>query len=263
MANYLNIANDNGKLIISDTLNIMQPVRSIKGVINSFTANSVDSTYGPRAFSPYTGVSTETLNSIHADYEKALMAYRIVGDVGDLPYGRVYLSEYDYEKNIFKLGCNSFGNTPIEVQTAFLAYNGLKKPFGKCGMLAFNEQEKLIFDASLGTVHHLGSIYTKLNVGSDGDKNYLIKDLTGLGLDPARIFISLRATPYVSFVEYRDGGNQYRSGWRTWMPRYRVTDNKLFLDLKRWVPKNYTGYYDSEYQPIFAASLYYLPNIRL
>ena len=263
MASYLNIINDNQKLIISDTLNIMQPVRSIKGTIDTFTANPVSSTYGVRPLAPYSGVSSQYSTSTFVGSDAAFMAYRIIGDVGNLPYSRVFVKESDTANNSFKLGSHSRATTPFETQVVNLSYGALHNPLENSGMVAYNEQERLIFDASLGTVHHLGSINVKLNVGSDGDKSYLVKDLTGLNLDPARIFIAIRSVPMVSFVEFRSGGSQYRSGWRTWIPRYRVTGNNLYLDLQLWNALNYTGSFDQVYQPIFAASLYYLPNIRL
>lgn len=263
MASYLNIINDNQKLIISDTLNIMQPVRSIKGTINSFTANPVSSTYGVRPLAPYTGVASEYSTSTFVNSDSAFLAYRIIGDVGNLPYSRVFISENDPVNNRFKLGSHSRVNTPFEAQVVNISYGALQNPLENSGLVAYNEQEQLVFDASLGTVHHLGSINVKLNVSSDGDKSYLVKDLTGLNLDPARIFMATRSIPMVSFVEFRGGNSQYRSGWRTWIPRYRVTGNNLYFDLQRWLALDYTGSLDQVYQPIFAASLYYLPNIRL
>ena len=262
MANYLNIVNDNQKLIISDSLNIMQPVRSMKGSINTFTANPVSSTYGLRPFAPYTGES-DYLPTVYVGSDKALFAYRIVGDIGNLPYSRIFVGDKDSANNTYKLNSHSYTNTPFEMQAAYLSYGALHNPLENFGMVAYNEENQLVFDASLGSVHHLGSINTKINVGSDGNRSFLIKDITGLNLDPARIFISVRTVPMVSFVEYRDGGNQYRSGWRTWIPRYRVTGNLLYIDLQRWLALSYTGYYDQVYQPVFSASLYYLPNIRL
>lgn len=241
----------------------MQPVRSIKGTIDTFTANPVSSTYGARPLAPYSGVSSQYSTSTFVGSDAAFMAYRIIGDVGNLPYSRVFVSESDTVNNSFKLGSDSRVNTPFETQVVYISYGALHNPLENSGMVAYNEQEQLVFDASLGTVHHLGSINVKLNVGSDADKSYLVKDLTGLNLDPARIFIAIRSIPRVSFVEFRAGNSQYRSGWRTWIPRYRVTGNNLYLDLQRWLALNYTGSLDQVYQPIFAASLYYLPNIRL
>lgn len=262
MANYLNISNDNNLMVISDTINVMQPVRRLTATVDQFTEQSVDSTYGLRAFAPYYGESSQYVNAVSANAGKTRLAYRVVGDLSNLPYGYANLKESNAESNTYKVGFIGHTNVPLQVQLVWLSFGPLNAPFGNSGLLAYNEKEELVFDASLGTVHYLGGVYEKINVVSTQNKTYLIKDLTGLGLDYSRIFISAHSLPCVSFVEFRGGNSQYRSGWRAWSLRYRITDNKLYVDLLGWFPKNYTGYYDSVYAPIFAVSLYYLPNVK-
>lgn len=262
MANYLNISNDNNLMVISDTINVMQPVLRLTATVDQFTQMSVDSQYGLRAPAPYIGESSQYVNAVSAKAGETRIAYRVVGDLSNLPYGYASMKKSNDATNLYKALFVGHTNAPLQVQIVRLSFGPLSEPFGNSGLLAYNEKEELVFDASLGTVHYLGGVYDKIDVVSTQNKTYLIKDLTGLGLDYSRIFISAHSLPQVSFVEFRGGGSQYRSGWRAWSLRYRITDNKLYVDLLGWFPKNYTGYLDSVYNPIFAVSLYYLPNVK-
>ena len=262
MANYLNISNDNNLMVISDTINAMQPVLRLTATVDQFTQMSVDSQYGVRAPAPYVGESSQYVNAVSAKSGKARIAYRVVGNLSNLPYGYASVNKSNDATNLYKAFFTGHTNVPLQVQIVLLSFSPLSEPFGNSGLLAYNEKEELVFDASLGTVHYLGGVYDKIDVVSTQNKTYLIKDLTGLGLDYSRIFISAHSLPRVSFVEFRGGGSQYRSGWRAWSLRYRITDNKLYVDLLGWFPMNYTGYLDSVYNPIFAVSLYYLPNVK-
>lgn len=262
MSNYFEIRNNNGLLLVSEQSQTMQITSIVNFNVTSFNSNPIDNKYGYKPISPFVGYSPyldADVRGHKTTVGMGLNAFRLFGDVENLPY-ILAQREITTEGNL-RVRINSMGTQKAIGQTAYVSYGPLSKSLDNTGLVIYGEDEQsILFDASLGYVHHIASYQAKVNVISGGDFSVLLRDLTGLGLDYSKLFVHISDNPRVNLLDLNS--NFYRIGYRCFGSRIRVTANKLYLDVTRWVPYSYGKYIDEFYFPMLRVMVFYVPNIK-
>lgn len=261
MANYFQIKNKGGTLLLSDTVRAIQVTRVIPFAVSSFSVNAVGTSsafYGMAQFSANTTVPISNVRGHKGDVGNYnITAFRLFADMANPPY--MHVSAKHEVSGDWTLTLSSNQNQAVSGQLLHLGITAPNKSLLKKGMAIFRNG-KVHFDAVLGYVHHIASYQVKLNVINAGSHSILLKDLTGLGLDYSKLCMHLLSNPRVTMAEW--SGNLYRMGHRVFSARIRVTDNKLYLDLSRWMPYSYGNVIDSVYYPMLSVMVFYVPNLR-
>lgn len=271
MAKYLAIKNDNGNLVIDDESSIIQTLALSKTITSGvFNASSINSTDGYKPPSPYwygTGVGVMTDIYGHKDPLKVdnptntMMAFRVIGDLSNPPYGYIGWSKWSDASPLVALTCYTLANTEFKAQVAWLGLEPYNKPLKNTAFVAYDELGNITFDAALGYVHHIATRFVKINVaGQSSNFTVQVMDLSGLGLDVTKLFLCIRSLPRVA--QWEGSGNFYRVGYRSFIPRLRVTNNILYVDFGIWMPYPYTGSIAAIYSPAYHFSIYYIPSVK-
>lgn len=261
MSSNFQIRNKGGTLLLGDSVRAMQVTRVIPFSVSSFSANSVGTKsafYGQAQFTTKTTVPLSMVRG-HKYYVNNvnISAFRVFADIENQPYLNIWSKQE--QSGDWTLNIDSNKNIPVSGQFMHLGLTAPDRSLTKNGMAIFKDN-RVHFDAVLGYVHHIASYHVKLNVTSVGSHSILLKDLSGLGLDYSKLCLYILNNPRVTLAEWR--GNFYRMGHRVFSARIRVTDNKLYLDLSRWMPYSYGNVIDSVYDPMLSVMVFYVPNLR-
>lgn len=273
MASYFAIKNSGGNIIIDDTTTVMQVLAATKTVtMNNPVSNSIDSKDGVKPFAPYSQtVALDILGgadlrghiaALENGLVNSITIYRIVGaDMNNPPYALVTAAKWSDTTPTVKVGLNAHDTAAFSAQVVWLKLDPYNVPLPNTNFLARNEQLDITFDAALGYVHHVATKRAKIAVTSAGDFSVQMADINGLGLDTSRLFLRTRGIPRVSQWDGL-GSTAYRVGYRSFIPRLRVTNGIVYVDFKRWVPYGYTGTIAQIYFPTYDISVYYIPAIK-
>lgn len=278
MAKYFEITNDNGRLLVDDESSVIQVLASTKtDSISAYMTNSIDSTEGYKPLAPYTagrgypivGNNKSVYGHIDAldknNTDLKTFAYRVDGDISNPPYVHGTYSSYSVgtETPMVSLNFHTLANKAFNVQAVWLTVLPQKKKLKDSALVVYDENGGITFDSALGYVHHIATKSAKFNIQSQ-TASFTVKvaDITGLGLDTSKLFLSMRSgVPAVAQWESR-GSNQYRVGYRSFIPRLRVTNNIIYVDFGIWIPKPYTGRIGLIHRPAYSFSVYYIPNLK-
>lgn len=270
MAKYLEIRNSNNNVVIDDESMVIQltsatPTFTIPS--GEFVAQSVDSTesmYRPSgshiAFHSY---NWSEMRSPNVDGIQARSAYRVLGtQQKSNPYGTF---AFDVDRNDASKGIATFTGgaaTEVKVQGILLNIAEHKRPMDNAGLVIFDSDNNVLFDAARGFVYHLASRSAKIAVGSAGSFSVKVMSLAGMGIDPDKLFLASRIQPRASMWQTNSSNsNLYRVGYHCYIPRLRVESDILYVDYMKWSPKDYYGSYSAIYTPMYAFSIYYVPDI--
>lgn len=260
-SNLLQIKNKGGTVLLSDTIRAIQVTRVIPFTVSGFAANAVGTSsafYSMAQFSAKVTVPISNVRGHKGDVGNYnITAFRLFADMANPPY--MHVSAKHEVSGDWTLTLSTNQNQAVSGQFLHLGITAPNKSLSKKGMAIFRNN-KVHFDAVLGYVHHLASYQVKFDVINSGNQSILLKDLTGLGLDYSKLCMHLLSNPRVTMAEWR--GNFYRMGHRVFSARIRVTDNKLYLDLSRWMPYSYGNVIDSVYYPMLSVMVFYVPNLR-
>lgn len=271
MARYLDIRNENGSLVIDDESTVIQTLALTRNVLfNGFSANPISSTDGYKPPAPYSKTLylnpfTEIYghrNALRTDTAQiSMLAYRVYGDVGNLPYAYIASSDkWSDASPAVTLTAHTLG-ADFWAQAVWLSLEPYNVPLPNTAFIAYNGSGQITFDAALGYVHHIASMTGKINVAGQGSNfSIAVKNIAGLGLDVSKLFVVMRSSPRVA--QWEGSGNFYRVGYRSFIPRLRVTDNVIYMDFGIWMPYSYTGTIAQSYNPTYNFSIYYIPSIR-
>lgn len=261
MTNFFQIKNKGGTLLLSDTVRAIQVTRVIPFSVSDFDANAVgtgSAFYGLAQFSKRITFPASDVRGHKGDVGNYnLSAFRIFADIANQPYLHIAARQESIGDWTLTFATNQ--NQPISGQFLHLGLTAPNKSLSKKGMAIFRNN-RVHFDAVLGYVHHIASYQVKFDVINSGNQSILLKDLTGLGLDYSKLCMHLLSNPRVTMAQW--SGNFYRMGHRVFSVRIRVTDNKLYLDLSRWMPYSYGNVIDSVYYPMLSVMVFYVPNLR-
>ena len=273
VARYLDIRNENGSLVIDDESTVIQTLALTRNVLfSSFNANAINSMDGWKPAAPYT--QTLSLNPFTEIYGHRnavkndsssikIVAYRIFGDLGNLPYAAISASNWSDANPAVTLTANALGNGAFWAQAVWLSLEPYNVPLPNTAFVAYNASGQITFDAALGYVHHIASMTGKINITSQSSNfSIAVKNIAGLGLDVSKLFIVMRGFPRVAQWQWGSSNNFYRVGYRSFVPRLRVTDNVIYVDYGIWMPYDYTGAIAATYNPTYNFSIYYIPSIR-
>lgn len=272
MARYLEIRNAAGNMIVDDESGIIQTMALTK-ILNydSPVREHIDSRDGLKPFAPYAqNYLLDRFSEIrgHTDPIKSgsgvnlIRIYRVLGDIANLPYAYMYAAYWTDTQPKVIAKVSSIAQTPFQFQCAWLKLDPYNIPRPDSALLAYNEDGDITFDSALGYVHHVASKTAVVDVRGIGDFSVMMADISGLGLDTSKLFLRCNGIPRLSQWEYGASTNFYRVGYRSFVPRLRVTNGIVYVDFKRWVPYGYNGNYAEIYQPNYSISVYYIPAVR-
>lgn len=271
VAKYLEIRNLAGNMLIDDESRAIQIMaRTSTLTMDNPTYIDVGSQDGYKPPCPYTQVkqldSTQIaghdagLKMVSGQYEQALvLVYRVLNDMNDPPYAYLQASGWTDTQSttVTMWGREQQAYTAQCVWLSLEAYN-THLPGTAC--VAYDAQGNITFDAALGYVHHIATKSEVINVTGSDSFSVMVKDISGLNLDTSKLFLRMMAFPRVA--QWQGSGNYYRVGYRSFIPRLRVTNNIIYVDFTRWVAKDYTGSIAAIYNPTYSFSVYYIPGIR-
>lgn len=273
MARYLEISNAAGKVVADDETMLIQVIAATKvAPLTNFTANTVTSQDGGKPIAAYSaGYYIDKYNGLDLKGHIAalkqgetnlIQAYRMVDvDLANPPYAYVSGTGWSDTRDFVNLVANTYDTTPCSAQVVWLKLDPYNVAMPDSSMLAFNANGDITFDIALGYVHHIATKRAKIAVTTIGDFSVQIADISGLGVDISRLFLRCRGVPRVSQWDGL-GSFAYRVGYRSFVPRLRVTNGIVYVDFKRWVPYGYTGSIAQIYVPTYDISVYYIPAIR-
>ena len=272
MARYLEIRNAAGNMVIDDESGIIQVMALTK--VLQYTGpvrEAIDTRDGFKPFAPYahdylldrfTEVKGHT-DPLHVSSGINLVRItRVLGDITNPPYAYIYAAYWSDTQPKIIAKASAMNQIPFEFQCAWLKLDHYNTPRPDSSLLAYNEDGDITFDSALGYVHHVASKTAVVDVRGIGDFTVMMADISGLGLDTSKLFLRCNGIPRLSQWEYGASTNFYRVGYRSFVPRLRVTDGIVYVDFKRWVPYGYNGNYAEIYQPNYSISVYYIPAVR-
>ena len=272
MARYLEIRNAAGNMVVDDESGIIQVMALTK--VLQYTEpvlEAIDTRDGFKPFAPYaqdylldrfTEVKGHT-DPLHASSGINLVRItRVLGDITNPPYAYIYAAYWSDTQPKIIAKASAMNQIPFEFQCAWLKLDHYNTPRPDSSLLAYNEDGDITFDSALGYVHHVASKTAVVDVQGIGDFTVTMADISGLGLDTSKLFLRCNGIPRLSQWEYGASTNFYRVGYRSFVPRLRVTDGIVYVDFKRWMPYGYGGNYAEVYQPNYSLSVYYIPAIR-
>lgn len=272
VARYLEIRNAAGNMIVDDETRNIQILALTKVLeFSNPTQNNINTTDGWKPLAPFTKEPIlDKFNDLRGFVDHMLPSqpkvdvYRVFGDIGDLPYAFITGGAYNYQDGIttHKVFVNSMSNTPFQYQCAWLKLDPINIARPDSALITYNENGEITFDSALGYVHHIATKTAKFNVTSSGDFSVQMADISGLGVDVSKLFLRCETVPAVSQWQWGSSSNFYRVGYRSFIPRLRVTNGVIYVDFKRWMPYNYTGSIAEIYRPKYSLSVYYIPAVR-
>lgn len=275
MANYFQVTNANGNLLIDDESNVMQILGITKKMnITTSAVNTFNTLDGWKAISKYYAsfliYATDETNDVYGNKKglkvgavNTLYAFRIFGDISNPPYCQIAGGKYgDDVSRAMTISAYGLVDSSFQAQVAWISLDPYDEPTPNTPLVVYGADGKITFDAALGYVHHLATVNTRFNVqGQSSNFTIKVMDLSGLGLDYSKLFFSMPiSVPRVS--QWQGSGNAFRVGYRSFIPRLRVTDNILYVDFGIFMPYNYTGNIAAVYYPSYYFHIFYLPNVR-
>ena len=273
VARYLEIRNAAGNMIVDDeTRNIQILALSKVLEFRNPTQNTVTTTDGWKPAAPFSkDLVLDKFNDLRGFVDHMLPSqapnirvYRVFGDIGNLPHAYVTGGAYANQdgSTYHKVFASSMTNTPFQYQCAWLKLDPINIPRPDSALIAYNENGEITFDSALGYVHHIATKTAKFDVTSSGDFSVQMANISGLGLDVSKLFLRCEGVPAVSQWQWGSSSNFFRVGYRSFMPRLRVTNGVVYVDFKRWMPYDYTGTIAEIYMPKYSLSVYYIPAVR-
>lgn len=264
MANYFEMRNTSGTLLVGTNSHVIQAARIVPFNVPTFNENSVSNTYGIKPLARYSSdainYTSENVRGYTGDVGGSIRnAFRLFGDITNHPY-ILTRCLHDTETGGGTSTIYSMSDTPVSGQHVALSYTPRTAPYSTSGLVVYSPNQEILFDAGLGYLHYIASYYAKVNVISGNGFSVLLRDLSGLNLDYSKLVVYVNTNPGVNLLEVN--GNLYRVGYRCFGSRIRVTDNKLYLDVIRWMPYSYGNTIDEYYSPALRVMVFYMPNIR-
>lgn len=276
VAKYFEVRNAAGNLVIDDESSVIQ-VLARTGTLTmnqpvSMPVFSDDSYKPPCPYQQVINLNLVTEIKGHANglkYEVnsavqinavSIVAYRIFGDITNPPYVFPTAGGWDDKRQNIIVNLGSYGTQNYTMQVVFLSLKPYNLPLPGTALVAYDSDGNIAFDAALGYVHHIASKSAVFNVAATGSFTVMVKDISGLGLDTSKLFLRILRVPAIS--QWQGSGNAYRVGYRSFIPRLRVTDNIIYVDFVCWIPLGYAGSIAQVYNPSYSFSVYYIPGIR-
>lgn len=267
MANYLEIRNENDSVIIGDDFPILQPVENRLYTYNSFNQSSFTNKGYFQNFGPYYSQRP----NLDPDYtvgwgaspeDFAVIRPYIAGNSNERATAQVHIQKRKIG-GVTGTWLSAFTTDTVNVQEVMLSPVRRTEPVEGSALVAYNENQELVFDSALGTAQLLKNLSVQPGLGN-GDKTIEVGDFAGYDLDFNRVFYRVFSDLYKSKTQFSNGGAGYRVGWYAWTPKlYMDSNDKMWIHLKYFTPHGY-GTYDSD--PIsdtLSIQIFYLPSIRL